>query len=73
MLQVLNAYEEGAKGIIFYSDPQDVAPLGTEENKVYPNTIFLPPTGIQRGSVYLGSGDPLTPSWPSISKLFKLT
>ncbi|KAJ9588071.1 hypothetical protein L9F63_018566, partial [Diploptera punctata] len=70
--QLLNAYEEGAKGIIFYSDPQEVAPLGIEAYTVYPNTEFLPSTGIQRGSVYLGSGDPLTPSWPSINGAYRI-
>ena len=36
-------------GVIMYSDPAEVAPEGTEPSSVYPNTFFLPPSGVQRG------------------------
>ena len=52
----------GALGLILYSDPADYA-LGNTE--VYPENRFLPPTGVQRGSLRL-DGDPLTPGYPSI-------
>jgi hypothetical protein len=32
---------------------------------VYPNGEFMPNTGVQRGSVALIDGDPLTPNYPS--------
>ena len=34
--------EDGAIGMILFSDPGDVAVQGTEPENVYPNTIFLP-------------------------------
>jgi hypothetical protein len=43
-----------------------VAREGLEPEQLYPNTFFLPESGIQRGSVCEGDGDPLSPDWPSI-------
>jgi N-acetylated-alpha-linked acidic dipeptidase len=56
----------GAIGVIFFSDPGDVAVQGTEPENVYPNTIFLPGSGIQRGTTFIGDGDPLSPNWASV-------
>ena len=58
-------------GMILFSDPADVAVEGTEDENVYPNTIFLPGTGVQRGSTYIGDGDPLSPHWPSIQNAYR--
>lgn len=38
---------------------------GIAPENVYDHTWWLPGTGMQRGSTYLGDGDPLTPGWPS--------
>ncbi|XP_076040569.1 N-acetylated-alpha-linked acidic dipeptidase 2-like [Oratosquilla oratoria] len=70
--KVQHAQERGAKGIIIYSDPQDVALEGEGPEEVYPNTFWLPGTGIQRGGTYLGDGDPLTPGWPSTDEAYRL-
>ena len=43
---------------------------GLEPEKLYPNTFFLPESGIQRGSVCEGDGDPLSPDWTSIKGKF---
>jgi hypothetical protein len=43
-----------------------VATEGLEPENVYPNTFFLPESGIQRGSICAGLGDPLSPDWTSI-------
>ena len=56
----------GAIGIILFSDPADVT--GGDIDQVYPHDWWLPPSGAQRGTVYIGSGDPLTPGYPSIGK-----
>lgn len=55
-----------------FSDPGDVAVQGTEPDKVYPYTIFLPGSGIQRGSTFIGDGDPLSPEWPSVENAYRL-
>nr|XP_045619566.1 N-acetylated-alpha-linked acidic dipeptidase 2-like [Procambarus clarkii] len=70
--KVLHAQERGAKGLILFSDPEDVAREGVEPEKVYPNTWWLPGTGMQRGSTNLGMGDLLTPGWPSTAHAYRL-
>ncbi|KAI6178319.1 hypothetical protein M3Y98_00487900 [Aphelenchoides besseyi] len=64
------AKERGVIGVILFSDPADVAPEGTEDNRVYPNTDFMPAQAVQRGAVKKGDGDPLTPYYPSKSDLY---
>ena len=51
----------------------DYAPLGSGPKKTFPNTPFLPSTGVQRGSIYNahGVGDPLTPGSPSIPGIYR--
>lgn len=60
------AEQNGAVGLIIYSDPADD---GYMQGDVYPNGPWRPATSAQRGSVqYLFQypGDPLTPGMPSI-------
>ncbi|XP_024528345.1 probable glutamate carboxypeptidase LAMP1 [Selaginella moellendorffii] len=60
---VANAAAAGAAAALVFSDPFDYAKNGTEG--FYPSSQWLPPSGVQRGSVLLTSGDILTPGWPS--------
>ncbi|KAJ7563130.1 hypothetical protein O6H91_03G097800 [Diphasiastrum complanatum] len=60
-----NAAKAGALAAILYSDPQDYAENGT--HGYYPQSKWLPSSGIQRGTTFQGVGDPLTPGWPSTS------
>lgn len=67
------AEQHGAVGVIIYNDPYDYAPP-SETNATYegtyPHTRFLPPSGVQRGSMITGyNGDPLTPGFPSKSMI----
>lgn len=55
----------GATGIILYSDPADYAMGQTDSSQVYPHDWWLPASGAQRGTIFLGSGDPLTPGYPA--------
>ncbi|KAG6546798.1 hypothetical protein Mapa_011744 [Marchantia paleacea] len=57
------AAHRGAVAVITYSDPQEYANNRTEG--YYPQSPWLPPSGVQRGTVFRGIGDPLTPGWPS--------
>uniref|UniRef100_K1QFW2 Aminopeptidase NAALADL1 n=1 Tax=Magallana gigas TaxID=29159 RepID=K1QFW2_MAGGI len=61
----------GAKGIILYSDPEEYAD-DSENTDVYPHDWFLPESGTQRGSIYLGIGDPLTPGYPATETAYRL-
>ena len=70
--KVKNCQDAGAIGVIMFSDPADVAPYGTDPKDVYPNTMFLPPSGIQRGTAFpLGGGEPLSPGWPSVEGSYR--
>ncbi|HZG50702.1 MAG TPA: M28 family metallopeptidase [Pyrinomonadaceae bacterium] len=66
------AEENGAVGLIIYSDPADD---GYTQGDVYPNGPWRPETSAQRGSVmYLFQypGDPLTPGRPAIAGTVRL-
>ena len=71
--KVKHCQEAGAIGVILYTDPEQVAPNGTDPDSVYPNTIFLPPSGIQRGNVLTSKGDPLSPTWSSVPGAYRLS
>lgn len=59
----------GAIGIILYSDPADYS-VDTDE-PAYPDSWWLPGTGVQRGTVLLGDGDPLTPGYPATESAYR--
>ena len=67
-----NAETHGASGIIIYTDPDQFAPDGA--NQTYPNTWWLPKTGLQRGASSLkkSPGDVLTPGYPSVDGIYRL-
>ncbi len=51
--------------MILYSDPKDVAPNLITPGSTYPNSIYMPDMGLQRGSALTLSGDPLTKHYPA--------
>ncbi|KAF8036421.1 hypothetical protein BT93_C2208 [Corymbia citriodora subsp. variegata] len=61
---VHNAYEAGAIGVIIYTDRKDYGGGGGDV-RWFPDDKWMPPSGVQVGSVYTGTGDPATPGWPS--------
>jgi len=67
-----NAAVAGCSGLIIFMDPSTVAMQGTDEADVYPNTFWMPGTAVQRGSLALADGDPLTPNWPSLHNAYRL-
>ncbi|KAL3090764.1 hypothetical protein niasHT_029983 [Heterodera trifolii] len=67
--KVRHAYQRGAVGAIIYSDPAEIAMEGPE--RVYPGTDWMPPSGVQRGSLLRADGDPLTPLLPAKKDFFK--
>ena len=52
--KVKNAQDCGANGAILYNDPKDYAILG--QDKVYPQYIWLPKTGVSTREYFQGSG-----------------
>ncbi|XP_071733567.1 probable glutamate carboxypeptidase LAMP1 [Rutidosis leptorrhynchoides] len=61
---VENAYEAGAIGVLIYTDRKDYGG-GGGDTKWFPDDKWMPPSGVQVGSVFNGAGDPTTPGWPS--------
>jgi N-acetylated-alpha-linked acidic dipeptidase len=64
--KALTAQNEGAAGLLIYSDPADD---GYRRGKVFPQGPWGPESHIQRGSItydFLVPGDPLTPGWASV-------
>eukprot|EP01006_Ploeotia_vitrea_P030379 TRINITY_DN62826_c0_g1_i1.p1 TRINITY_DN62826_c0_g1~~TRINITY_DN62826_c0_g1_i1.p1 ORF type:complete len:748 (-),score=53.37 TRINITY_DN62826_c0_g1_i1:1513-3756(-) len=57
------AEARGAVGVLIYLDPADVGPA---KGAVYPKGPWANNSTVQRGTVYVGNGDPLTPGWPSV-------
>ncbi|XP_057447245.1 probable glutamate carboxypeptidase LAMP1 [Lotus japonicus] len=68
---VRNAYDAGAAGVVIYSDRKDYG--GAGKARCFPDEKWLPPSGVQTGSVYLGAGDPTTPGWASSGECERLS
>ncbi|XXG57343.1 hypothetical protein AAC387_Pa03g4521 [Persea americana] len=58
---VRNAHDAGAVGVVLYTDSKDYG----GDRRWFPDEEWMPPSGVQVGTVYSGSGDPTTPGWPS--------
>lgn len=61
---VHNAFEAGAIGAVIYTDRKDYGG-GASGEGWFPDAKWMPPSGVQVGSVYDGAGDPTTPGWAS--------
>ena len=59
------AQANGAAGVIMYTDPAEYTGMKDGDYRVSPDTWWLPPDGVQRGTVFTGGGDPLTPGYPA--------
>ncbi|KAG6431736.1 hypothetical protein SASPL_109819 [Salvia splendens] len=65
---VMNAAAAGAAGAVVFTDRKD---YGGE--RWFPEEWWMPPSGVQVGSVYTGAGDPTTPGWPSTEGCERVT
>ncbi len=61
-IKAREAEKRGALALMIYTDPLDD---GFVQGEVYPAGPMRPNTGIQRGSVFNGQGDPTTPGYAS--------
>lgn len=66
------AYTEGAIGVLIFTDRKDYGGGGGDA-KWFPDEKWMPPTGVQVGSVYNGAGDPTTPGWASIDECERIS
>ncbi|KAI8553730.1 hypothetical protein RHMOL_Rhmol05G0039100 [Rhododendron molle] len=69
---VENAYDAGAVGVVIYTDRKDYGGGGGGA-KWFPDDKWMPPSGVQVGSVFRGTGDPTTPGWPSTGTCERLS
>ncbi|KAM3351167.1 hypothetical protein ACQJBY_023272 [Aegilops geniculata] len=60
---VHNARAAGAAAALVYPDPLEYGGLAGEGS--FPDSRWLPPSGVQVGSLFRGVGDPTTPMWAS--------
>ncbi|KAE8775570.1 putative glutamate carboxypeptidase 2 [Hordeum vulgare] len=60
---VHNARAAGAAAALVYPDPLEYG--GPAGEGTFPNSRWLPPSGVQVGSLFRGVGDPTTPMWAS--------
>nr|CAB3474391.1 unnamed protein product [Digitaria exilis] len=58
-----NARAAGAAAAVVYPDPLQYG--GAPGEAPFPGSRWLPPTGVQLGSLFRGMGDPTTPMWAS--------
>jgi N-acetylated-alpha-linked acidic dipeptidase len=61
-IKAREAEKRGAVALMIYTDPLDD---GFVQGDVYPDGPMRPVKGLQRGSVFNGAGDPLTPGYAS--------
>lgn len=61
-IKAREAEKRGAVALLIYTDPLDD---GFARGDVYPEGPMRPLEGVQRGSVFNGTGDPLTPGYAS--------
>ena len=50
------------KGVVLFSDPDTYSPTGV----FYPNSWYLSPDGVQRGTLLRMRGDPLSRGYPAL-------
>lgn len=62
---IRNAHDAGAVGLVLYTDSKGYGGSGGGGERWFPDEEWMPPSGVQVGTVYSGCGDPTTPGWPS--------
>ncbi|XP_032138779.1 aminopeptidase NAALADL1 [Sapajus apella] len=70
--KAVNAAKHGVAGVLVYTDPADINDGLSSSSETFPNSWYLPPSGVERGSYYEYFGDPLTPYLPAIPSSFRL-
>ncbi|XP_008071194.1 N-acetylated-alpha-linked acidic dipeptidase-like protein [Carlito syrichta] len=70
--KAVNAAKHGVAGVLVYTDPADINDGLSSPGETFPNSWYLPPSGVERGSYYEYFGDPLTPYLPARPSSFRL-
>uniref|UniRef100_A0A8I3W574 Aminopeptidase NAALADL1 n=1 Tax=Callithrix jacchus TaxID=9483 RepID=A0A8I3W574_CALJA len=70
--KAVNAAKHRVAAVLVYTDPADINDGLSSPSETFPNSWYLPPSGVERGSYYEYFGDPLTPYLPAIPSSFRL-
>ncbi|KAM4617234.1 aminopeptidase NAALADL1 [Discoglossus pictus] len=70
--KAINAAKFGVVGVIVYTDPKDINDGKPERSDTYPNSWYLPPSGVERGSYTEDFGDLLTPYYPAKNYTYRM-
>uniref|UniRef100_A0A2R9CKK2 Aminopeptidase NAALADL1 n=1 Tax=Pan paniscus TaxID=9597 RepID=A0A2R9CKK2_PANPA len=70
--KAVNAAKHGIAGVLVYTDPADINDGLSSPDETFPNSWYLPPSGVERGSYYEYFGDPLTPYLPAVPSSFRV-
>ncbi|KAM8953959.1 aminopeptidase NAALADL1-like [Pelodytes ibericus] len=70
--KAINAAKFGVIGVIIYTDPKDINDGKTDPADTYPNSWYMPPSGVERGSFKENFGDQLTPYYPAKNFTYRI-
>ncbi|XP_056384453.1 aminopeptidase NAALADL1 isoform X2 [Hyla sarda] len=70
--KAINAAKFGVIGLIVYTDPKDINDGNAGESQTYPNSWYMPPSGVERGSYTEDFGDLRTPYYPAKSFTYRI-
>ncbi|XP_077345074.1 aminopeptidase NAALADL1-like [Lithobates pipiens] len=70
--KAINAAKFGVIGVIIYTDPKDINDGLSKPSDTYPNSWYLPPSGVERGSFKENFGDQLTPYYPAKESTYRI-
>ncbi|XP_068135152.1 aminopeptidase NAALADL1-like [Hyperolius riggenbachi] len=70
--KAINAAKFGVIGVIIYTDPKDINDGKTDPELLYPNSWYMPPSGVERGSFKENFGDQLTPYYPAKEHTYRI-
>ncbi|XP_072277462.1 aminopeptidase NAALADL1 [Pyxicephalus adspersus] len=70
--KAINAAKFGVVGVIVYTDPKDINDGIIDNSKLYPNSWYMPSSGVERGSYTEDFGDLLTPYYPAKNHTYRI-
>ncbi|XP_078516907.1 aminopeptidase NAALADL1 [Lissotriton helveticus] len=70
--KAINGAAFGVIGVLVYTDPKDINDGKATEKEAYPNSWYLPPSGVERGSYNGYFGDLLTPYYPAKEHTYRI-
>ncbi|XP_053315178.1 aminopeptidase NAALADL1-like [Spea bombifrons] len=70
--KAINADKFGVTGVIIYTDPKDINDGKSDPTETYPNSWYMPSSGVERGSFKENFGDQLTPYYPAKNFTYRI-